>query len=859
MSANSLKNKIIEWLRPQSYWLQYAGNEILEGVELDVNLIDLTYRYFKEDEGLSYLKDDRCVVNFKEVVLNEEGSLANITLNAIHNIQYVNALTDGQRIEIDKNLTVIYGNNGSGKSGYVRLLNNAFNSRGDKSLIGNVYSSTFSGVPSCKFTFQINDDIFEKSYPEDHSSFEFSQYTSFDTHSVKVHLDSDNQLNFTPAGFEFFEKIVNLFDSMKIMLSEEIRSNQHENSFKVHFVNDNHLKVLIDNLSENTDLSELKALALITEEDKIHLKKIQRELDDLISLNVQDEIFQLEKDKADLLRFMEIQQNVLDYLTTVKLLGYSESIIRCNYLQTLSKEEGIKSLKEYEIPSINSDQWREFIIAAKNYVIEIETKNIKVLSDLSENDKCIFCLQSLSNKENNLIDAYWQFLKSDIENELSQSVQEINKIIKSLYSLNTVRFDETIAVHQNLVKTNPRLITRWKRISRQSELSIKNLLFNLENFCNDRSIEAIDFNTKELDVVIDSINESIDMLFAKKIDQEIKTLSSELGYLIDRSLLNKLMPSIEEYVERSKWAYAGQNKLSAFKTNLLTKFQGNLFNEFINKEYSEIFKRECIYLNAPNVVEIKQQNDKVRSFRKLLIAKRIVSQVLSKGEQRAISLADFLTEVQMNNNIRGVIFDDPVTSLDHTRRGIIAKRMVDLSETRQVIIFTHDVAFFSKLISLAAANIDITITKTSIRKFGDSVGLINPALPWIAQNISHRIKYLRNELVRITKLEKEGEEDFYNQQIKGWYGLLRESWERCVEERLFKGAIERFSGEIHTKPLSKIEINDDLINMINVGMTESSNWVHDQAKGLNPPIPDAKKAQVDFDLLISFDEKCKSN
>ena len=140
-----------------------------------------------------------------------------------------------------------------------------------------------------------------------------------------------------------------------------------------------------------------------------------------------------------------------------------------------------------------------------------------------------------------------------------------------------------------------------------------------------------------------------------------------------------------------------------------------------------------------------------------------------------------------------------------------------------------------------------------------SIGLIKPEIPWIAQKISDRVKYLRNDLVRVKKIEKEGDEDQYNQQIKGWYGFLREAWERSIEERLFKGAIERFSGEIHTRPLSKIEINPELIAIIDEGMTQSSNWVHDQAMGLNPPIPNIEKAESDFNLLVAFADTCKAN
>ena len=288
----------------------------------------------------------------------------------------------------------------------------------------------------------------------------------------------------------------------------------------------------------------------------------------------------------------------------------------------------------------------------------------------------------------------------------------------------------------------------------------------------------------------------------------------------------------------------------------MTTFQGSLFNQHITSKYKETFNAECKFLKAPLFVEIVQQNSKLRTFRKLSIANKTASQILSEGEQRAISLADFLTEVQLNPSNIGVIFDDPVTSLDHQRRALIAERLVKLSESKQVIIFTHDISFFTKLTGYAEKN-NISVSKTTMRRIGNTIGIIKPDLPWVAQKVKDRIGFLRNALVKLKTLEKEGLEEEYDMQVKGWYGLLREAWERSIEERLFKGAIERFSGEIHTKPLERIEVSEELVAMINEGMTQSSNWVHDQAMGLNPPIPDSSKAEMDLNLLNHFSEKCK--
>ena len=52
--------------------------------------------------------------------------------------------------------------------------------------------------------------------------------------------------------------------------------------------------------------------------------------------------------------------------------------------------------------------------------------------------------------------------------------------------------------------------------------------------------------------------------------------------------------------------------------------------------------------------------------------------VLSEGEQTALGLAGFLTEVESDSTGSAVVFDDPVTSLDHVRRERMARRIVEL-------------------------------------------------------------------------------------------------------------------------------------------------------------------------------------
>src|SRR3546814_20807438 len=62
---------------------------------------------------------------------------------------------------------------------------------------------------------------------------------------------------------------------------------------------------------------------------------------------------------------------------------------------------------------------------------------------------------------------------------------------------------------------------------------------------------------------------------------------------------------------------------------------------------------------------------------------KITSQILSEGEQRALALAGFLTEVALTEGSGPIIVDDPVSSLDRDRSAKVADRIAAEDKNRQ--------------------------------------------------------------------------------------------------------------------------------------------------------------------------------
>jgi len=854
MTEIPLKNKIITWLKDYEFWFQYAGNRLLEGEIVNDDLAEKTYQLFKEDYSLKAIEEERAEIEFNEIVSDSAAVEGNLQLQFIKEIENVNALATGQSIPISTNLTIIYGGNGTGKSGYVRLLNNAFSSRGDKQILPNVFSDAAQGDPTCKFTFQSTAAPYDLAYPLQKSNREFSQYSVFDTQSIRVLLEQDNKLDFTPIGFEFFEKVLQLYEAVKTKLFIEVEVNRPINEFEKFFVNDNAIKNVITNLGANSNEEELKALAIYKEEDADKLSELIAKQEELKSLDIPKRITELQKTRSQLIEFTNKQQAIFDFLKPENIEHYNSLITSFHKFQEFAKLEGIRNLEDYNIEDLGSNEWKEFIRASKNYASTIQTKREGKIYP-SNNDNCLFCLQPLSEKENSLISSYWNLLKSEAEGELNRIIIAIRELEMKIKSLLPVKFDETVTLFEYVNINDAPFASKWKDIVSSSEIARQNIIANLANINLDLPMPDFSVSTNEFDAVIAKLKSVIEDLFQKNPLKELEELEKQIQFLKDKSLLNKLFEQVLAFVTAHKWAAKAEGSASSFNPRSITIKQGELFSTYITDKYTEIFNKECGNFNAPSVVEISQKNTRGSTLRKLQVAGMFANSILSEGEQRAISLADFLTEVQINPSNKGVFFDDPVTSQDHHRREKIAERLVGLAMQKQVIVFTHDIAFFIRL-KIAAETTATPYGFTTIRNVGGNPGIISPDLPWIAQPVKQRIGTLRDRIVRLIKIEQSGNEDEYLFAAKSWYGLLREGWERAVEERLFKGVIERFSLGIQTQKLKNVVITDEFLDDIENGMTESSSWIHDAAAGLNPTPPTTKKAENDLKSLVDFAAKC---
>jgi len=109
----------------------------------------------------------------------------------------------GSVIESHAGLTIIYGENCTGKTGYARTLKALTKSRTDGDVLGDV-SVEATSTPTATIAFTIGDEQKELQWAGEHGIVPFTRMSIFDTPSVTYQVDADLEYVYVPAALALF-------------------------------------------------------------------------------------------------------------------------------------------------------------------------------------------------------------------------------------------------------------------------------------------------------------------------------------------------------------------------------------------------------------------------------------------------------------------------------------------------------------------------------------------------------------------------------------------------------------------------------------------------------------------------------
>ena len=790
----TIYQEILQWSANKGSFIKDALRRIITTQNLTQVDIDELTKLLKKEEGDNSVLINVIPLDSSHIPAPVSSNLSYPKLISIKNPENICALYNQANLQFSNTgLIVIYGNNGSGKSSYSRILKKLCWSR-DKNtdLKKNVFSGS-NAQQKVEFVIEengVNHNFIWNENASSHPS--LNSVFVFDSNCGDIYVNNENPTEYKPTGIDVLEKLIGALNQISLNLDNDIRAYNTQKPI----LNEN-LRVTISGVWYQSIETKTKEQVDKYIQFSDANKKRKKEL--IALLNTQDpqeKIKNLKELKTRLTNY--VQQFGLieglyseDNLKIIKDLKTKLDTINKAYVTATSELENINSLTGF-----GSDHWRVLWNSAKDF--SIKEKLIDENLDFPSNqslETCVLCQQDLNEAAKKRLLGFNKFVLNDVSTQLKGVKEEIRLKIDSINNTIILPFEN----YSELVNH----ILDFEKLYELFVEKFKEIRINIVSY--------LQSGTK-INVTENILSKNIEDLFIN-IDLQIKNntelsknrskLVAELNELLTKEFLYIQKVNITQYHNEylyKKWINQCKTKLN---TTQVSKKIGDLMdNQAVNIQHQE-FVNHLQNFNpdlASKIVITKTRTTSGTTFQRCGFSDigEGMNSVLSEGEQKIVALSNFLAECTIDNRKNSIVFDDPVNSLDMDYRDLISKQIVSLSVDRQIIVLTHDLSFLRLLVDIHKKKIKADCQVIGINKCEDISGIVSDEIPYLAKNIDERITSIRRILSEHDSLNLSnvhGRETKLDVARKRFRMLI----EKSVEDLLSNKAYQRFSKNINIK------------------------------------------------------------
>ena len=593
----------------------------------------------------------------------------------------MNALATDQTLRFGRDINIVYGLNGTGKSSYFRIINDIIGGTKKKSILGNIYIEE-QEQPQARLKYQCNGNNIEYEWNDTCGPDEtLSTVRVFDTSYTAGLLKkrSSDELLFKPFRLAMFAELIALVEELlqrahDIITVEEqslpvIKTDQLREEISALFATE---------LIEEDAVKIIRELSVFDEVAANRIKTVKSELVKLQQVNLNDKI-RLESEHKTIA--LNLKQQVQELHDTLKAYvdHVQTAIEELRIRKACSDTARLRFENLSSIPGIETESWKKFVSAGKEYA---EENGIKV---------CPYCHRPYDDRALALVTSYSEFLADENEvnykNQLSvvsnlqRQIENIRVISKSDYNVDYIP--------QDIKQEIDGFVDNAKRVKTSILKSIEDTDYvEIDLFTVEALIQKLEKFISDANATLINLNSDADEK-KKKID----LLQNELNALIEKQSLTEQADQISKLIAGKKRLKRKKSIVSDISTKKLSNLSRKAHDDLLTQKLENLFREILIELGIKDVgIQLKSQNNKgVQQTELMIKGIKGVDDILSEGEQKATALALFLAEIIMSDNHSTLVFDDPVNSMDHRMMGSFAEKLLQMDN--QIIVFTHNRMF----------------------------------------------------------------------------------------------------------------------------------------------------------------------
>jgi energy-coupling factor transporter ATP-binding protein EcfA2 len=787
---------LAKWANGRDEWVRFLAGDVLStGRPVSDGAVAQAYELLRQEKAL----DERIlpVVAPLSVEARQDETAPPLSITKLSNVHGVNALVSGAVIEPNESLTILYGENGTGKTGYSRIFKALAGGRTADEILGNIDTAEVE-AQSASVEYQLGGEARTLVWAGERGVSPFTRTSIFDSFSVTAHVDEDLDYVYVPAALALFTHVVAAIQAVSAHIDSDISGLTGGNStLLTRFPRSSSVYPQIETLGASTDLDALKAKASTDPKVEEKIDELRRTVAALQANTLGAQITARKQD-----------QRVLTH--AAKAAEIIQGFDVETYNQTVSTRAQLA--KDYEVfrtqlfaaaglPAKPDETWNDFIKAGNQYrrhLIDVGSHDA---------DRCLYCRQPLADPARELLAKYSSYLEDKVSADIRTADGTLSGFRRLMASIPATELSAFVGDYEER-EDKPDFFATVKAMN-----DVRITLVTATDSAIATSVDgdALAAHATAVDTALTKVDTDIPALEDQSTNrgQALTDKQAELAELVAAAELTRSWRVIETQVKDAKEV----DRLRILKRPLaqlaraVTELSKQASDELINQSFDRLFLEECEALRAPNLkIQFVGREGAARRRKVLGGARHRPSKVLSEGEQKVLAMADFLAEARLADITAPVIFDDPVSSLDHRRINEVAERIANLSKVNQVIVFTHDIFFATTLLGILGKTNRISYFQITdeggMGKVTPATGPRSDSLGWFKAEINRTIQAANGQ---------DGEAR--DALVQRGYSLLRSWCEVFTETELLRGVTKRYQPNVMMGNLAEIKF-DQLPNFV---------------------------------------------
>ena len=785
-----------------------------------------------------------------------------VLLGSVREATNVNALVDSQELTFAPNgLTVVYGDNASGKSGYARVIKDAVEARHRERVHQNVFLAN-PGAQRAQVEFRAGVQTKISTWP-DAVSGQLRAIAFYDEACGDTYIGGESELTYRPPALAMLDDLIGVCDAVRAVLDQDLRENQLTRKTLPAVAEHSSAASFLRTLSSGTTTQAVDEACAVSEDAEQQLGGLLR---DEARLRASDPTAERNRLEADAARMASVSKHVAELASALTDERVGDVLRLRTVAVELRAAANIASSRNFEsepLSGVGSQAWRTLWEASRAFSETEAYAEAGGFPVTSEGARCVLCHQELSQEAANRLSRFQAFMTETTAQMAAAAERTLAQADARFRSLGSIPTEVTAALAvldasdpgyaqalgQWLQEAGSRRAAILKRLEGSTDPEIPSLFESPQS--------ALDIGVAELRARAAAINAVQFQAELADVTKGKEDLQSRLALRAGR---DAVIAETVRLADRAKIEVAKH----LTDTAQITRKATELTEEHVTALVRDRFTRESDRLRLERI-ELKRtggQKGKYRHRPALLGAKasQPVEEVLSEGEQTALGLAGYFTEAYFDDSKSALVLDDPVTSLDHVRRARVAYRLCQFATDRQVIVFTHDIAFVGDL-RRAADELQVGFTERSVQRRGDNApGVCSEQHPWKAKDVGGRLQQLEHELASIKRQRTTWDQETYEKECGDWAGKLSEAWERLIHLEIVYNVVDAGTSEVRPKMfkvLARITDEDDREFQQSYGRI--SGWArrHDKSPSTNYVAPEPIELEQELELVRAWFERVK--